>query len=236
MLAGASGSGKTTLALQCVRQMQDDLPNWLGLHGARVAWITADRAGTQTLKKAKEIDLEIVEWYDLVSDYAIPIPKMRQWLKQNPDGLLTYIINKFKQPYDILVIYPLGVFIEGDMNSYQDVLISLLPISRRAHEKRIAILGITHSPKQSSQGGYGKPQDLILGSNAFQGYCDTLHVLLDKPGSPEKVLYTRSHTAPENYLKLVSDDGQAAMTEMVKLIHTHGIAGVKRAIIRGIDV
>ena len=40
----------------------------------------------------------------------------------------------------------------------------------------------------------------------------------------------------ENYLKLVSADGQAAMGEMVKLIHAHGIAGVKRAIIRGIDV
>jgi len=40
----------------------------------------------------------------------------------------------------------------------------------------------------------------------------------------------------ENYLALVNEGGQAAMGEMVKLIHAHGIAGVKRAIIRGIDV
>ena len=40
----------------------------------------------------------------------------------------------------------------------------------------------------------------------------------------------------ENYLKLVSADGQSAMGEMVKLIHTHGIEGVKRVIIRGLDV
>jgi len=202
MLAGASGSGKTTVALQCVRQMQDDLPNWLGLHGAGVAWITADRAAEQTVKKAKDIGIEIVEFYDLVGDNSIPIPKLRGWLKQNPDGLLNHILRRFKKTYDILVIDPIGVFIGGDMNSYQDVLISLLPISRRAHEKRIAILGITHSPKQSQGHGYGKPQDLILGSNAFQGYCDTLHILLDKPGDPIKTLYTRSHTAPETWVKL----------------------------------
>jgi hypothetical protein len=40
----------------------------------------------------------------------------------------------------------------------------------------------------------------------------------------------------ESYLALVSEGGQAAMGEMVKLIHAHGIEGVKRAIIRGINV
>jgi len=110
MLAGASGSGKTTIALQCVRRMQDDETNWLGLRGVAVAWITADRAAKQTHRKAKEIGIEIVEFYDLVGDDSISMAKLRAWLTKNPDGLLDYILNTFKKPYDLLIIDPLIPF------------------------------------------------------------------------------------------------------------------------------
>jgi len=203
MLAGASGSGKTTIALQSVRRMQDDKTNWLGLHGAGVAWITADREGRQTEEKAKSIGLEIIEWYSLVGDRSISDSKLRAYLTKNPMGLLTHIMDTFKKPYDILLVDPLIPFMGGDMNSYQDTLISLISLSRIAEDNRIAILGITHTPKgQQGPNRYMRPQDHILGSNAYQGYCDTLHVVLDTPGSPLKQLYTRSHTAPESYLKL----------------------------------
>jgi len=205
MLAGASGSGKTTLTLQSVRKLQDDKPNLLGLQGAGVAWISADREVEQTTEKAKSIGIEMVEWYPgLVADDTLSEGKIHAYLKKNPRGLLTHIMDRFKKPYDLLVIDPLIPFMEGDMNSYQDVSISLILLNRIARKNKIAILGLTHMPKgQHGPNKYNKPQDQILGSNAFQGYCDTLHVLQDKPNSPIKNLYTRSHTAPEHNEPLI---------------------------------
>jgi len=207
MLGGTSGSGKTTLVLQCIKKMQDREPNWLGLHGRRVAWISADRPDALTREKSNEIGIKIIEYYCLFEPKFYNNPaKLIHLVQQSPATLFNHCILQFKQPYDLLIVDTIGAFQVGDLNDYKSVISTLFPMSCLAVKERVAVLNITHSPKGqggSSQYGYKRPQDWILGSNAFQGYSDTLHVLMDQPDSPMIKLWSRSHDSPASTLQLV---------------------------------
>jgi len=209
MLAGSSGAGKTTALLQCVREMQDRKPNWLGLYGERVAWISADRPDQLTREKSNEIGIKCIEYYCLFEPAFYKNPtKLINLVKHAPHKLFQHCVSQFKKPYDLLVVDTVGAFITGDINNYNDAITTLFPMTCHAINHQCAVLNVHHAPKGGGGKDYYKrPQDMILGSNAFQGYHDGLHVLIDQPKSSMVTLWSRAHDGPAKDLKLVRKGG-----------------------------
>jgi hypothetical protein len=195
------------LALQCVKNMQDGKPyNWLGLWGSSVGWITGDRDDKQTKAKAQSLGIKNTEFLSLNDEGVVSDQDLDRFLEKNPDRLLWHMMKQFKKPHDLIVLDPIAIFCRGDMNSYQAVAHFLIKLSRRIANLKLSVLAMTHTPKTKSDSFYGKPQDNILGSGAWQAFADTLFTLSRKTGDPMVKLDIKCHTQADRYMRLCHKD------------------------------
>lgn len=202
ILGGTSGAGKTTLALQCLRRMQDHEPNWLGLHGKSVGWLTGDRGDEQTREKADKLGIKNTEFLSLFDEDKVSDGELEKHLTDSPHRLLYKMIGKFTKPHDLIVADPIAIFCMGDMNSYQPVSKTLILLSRRLLRMRVSFLGLTHAPKIKIGAFYGKAEDNILGSGAWQAFADSLFTLSGKGDDEVARLTVKGHTHADYHVKL----------------------------------
>ena len=207
ILGGASGAGKTTVALQCVRKMQDHEPNWLGLHGKSVGWLTGDRGDEQTQEKADKLGIKNTEFLSLFNEGHITDGELEKYLSDHPHRLLYKMIGKFTKPHDLIVCDPIAIFCMGDMNSYQPVSKTLILLSRRLLRMKVSFLGLTHAPKIKLGAFYGKAEDNILGSGAWQAFADSLFTLTGRGEDDVIRLTVKGHTHKDYHIALVRKEG-----------------------------
>lgn len=205
ILAGASGAGKTTLLLQALQAWDQGRPYPLSFTASRVGYIVADRTVEETEEKAARLGIsKRVEFYGLVDDDGFTLE-----LLTNPTLTLNHVIKQLHHPFDLLILDPIMIFMEGSTNQYHQVAKSLLYISRMAKKKGITILATHHAAKPRSDFHFLRPQDRILGSAAFQGYSGTQMVLIE--GNEEKMsadaLYLIPHDGPPEEYNFVRGHG-----------------------------
>jgi len=183
--------------------MQESKPhNWLGLWGTSVGWITGDRDDRQTRAKALSLGIKNTEFISLNDENTVSDKDLDKFLEYHPDRLLWHMMKQFKQPHDLIILDPVAIFCKGDMNSYQDVAHFLIKLGRKISKFKLSVLALTHTPKTKSDAFYKKPQDSILGSNAWQGFSDTLFTMSRKTGDPMVRLDIKCHTEADRHLKL----------------------------------
>lgn len=173
ILAGASGAGKTTLTLQAIQQKQSDEPFPLNFDGKRFAYLVADRTSDEVKERAKYLGVDI-ELYGIADDETFD----EGLLLANPFAAFRKAEKKFKKPYDILIVDPIGIFMDGNAIDYKQTAVSLIRFNRFATEKNITIMACHHAAKRRTDFGFARPQDRILGSAAFQGFSGTQMVLI----------------------------------------------------------
>jgi len=197
ILAGASGAGKTTLLLQSLAAWARGevfLPE-LTWDASRVLYVASDR----TVEEAKIIaervglpsDQDKITFYGLVDD-----PKLPSGLLNSPRALLQYITTD--KTYDLMILDPIGIFMDGSINNYKNVAMSLYFLNQFAKQHNITILAMHHTSKARTDFTFQRPQDRISGSGALLGYSATQMVLI----SPEELkgdffeFHVISHTRP----------------------------------------
>lgn len=199
---GASGSGKTTILMQAIQawQLRQQFPIEFDTRG--VAYVVADRNEKQVKDLANRLGLNI-EIYSFVGDFKLSIHML-----DDPDALLTHCMSQFKKPYDLLVLDPLMPFMKSSNLDYRGVMKSLIPFSRMATKRNLAILGVCHSTKTRTDFKFARVQDRISGSSAFSAYSDTQIALVEgiELGEPTSLLEITSHTAPRVSYRLIRNE------------------------------
>lgn len=195
ILAGASGAGKTTLMMQAIAASSKGvsfIPEFTWLCDKGIAYVAADRTITETLELIKKIDYnpEKVQFYGLVDDTTIP-----NHLLATPRSLFNAIVAKFTKPFDVLILDPLGLFMEGSMNNYNHVAKSLIPMNQWALKEGVTLIATHHSRKARSDFKFQRPQDRISGSTALLGYSGTQMVLVPK-NEEENQEWDQLHVIP----------------------------------------
>lgn len=222
ILAGASGAGKTTLLLQALQAWDKGQPFPLSFTAHRVGYIVADRTKEETEDKASQLHLsDRVEFYGLVDDEKFSLA-----LLQNPVYTLNHVVGQLSKPFDLLVLDPIMIFMEGSTNQYHQVAKSLLYISRMAKKRGVTVLATHHATKPRSDFHFLRPQDRILGSAAFQGYSGTQMVLIE--GSEDNMsvdsLHLIPHAGPPEEYNFVR--GQGGWFEQVLTEEQNFISGL----------
>ena len=201
ILAGASGSGKSTLLLQCIRDKRRGVDAPIGFAGDRIAYAVMDRAADDLRDRALRWHLQ-VPMYSLCDDPVIAEKDFIMLYK--PNLLMNRVMECFKRnstdelPFDVLVLDPIILLMEGSTNDYRDVARSLIRLGWYAAMNNITILATHHATKAKTETGFMRAQDRILGSAAFQGYSGTQMILIDGPeqSSSNTSLHLIPHTAP----------------------------------------
>jgi hypothetical protein len=173
ILAGASGSGKTTLTVQAIQACQKGQPFPLEFQGKRFAYLVADRTKDEVDSRVQKLGVE-TELYGIADDENFN----EQLLINDPFGAFRKAILHFKKPYDVLIIDPIGIFMEGNAIDYKQTAVSLIRFNRFAAEKNITVMACHHASKKRTDFTFSRPQDRILGSAAFQGYSGTQMILI----------------------------------------------------------
>jgi RecA-family ATPase len=190
ILSGASGSGKTTL-IQQILSRRDDTKMPFTLQGKGIAMAIMDRSAGAVEDRNKQLDITDIELYSLVGDKEFNLA-----LIGHPNRLLTWVQSRFKKPFEILVLDPLMLLLDGTM-LYEDVARSLIRLGHMAAIQNITILGTHHTSKARIETGFRRVHDRILGSGAFLGYSDTQLTLVDAPeqSTDYQSLHIKSHTS-----------------------------------------
>jgi len=195
ILSGSSGSGKTTLIQQILSNREDEnMP--FTLQGKGVAMAIMDRSAEAVEERNKKLGVTDIELYSLVGDKEFNIG-----LVGHPHQLLQWVISRFNNPFEILILDPLMLLLEGVME-YTEVARSLIRLGHKAAIENITILGTHHTTKARIESGFKRPHDRVLGSGAFLGYSDTQLTLIDGPEQDKEYqsVYVKSHTsAPAVY-------------------------------------
>lgn len=208
ILAGASGSGKTTLLMQAIASWarEETFTPALTWEATRCAYLVADRSFDEVKARAKRLGIgdAKIELYGLQDDTTFDIN-----LLKTPAKALEVVLTKFKKPFDLLVIDPIALFIEGNFIDFHQVAISLFKLGRIAVQRNITMIAAHHTVKMHSDWGFLRPQDRISGSGAFLGFSGTQMTLIQglETGVDYDTLYVVSHTLPrkEAYLTRGSD-------------------------------
>lgn len=217
ILAGASGAGKTTLLMQAISSWAKGevlFPEftWAGEKG--LAYIAADRPIKEVIDLSKRLGIneEKVEFYGLVDDKTVT-----SQLLSSPMVLFKFVLSKITRPFDILVLDPIGIFVDGSINNYNHVARTLIPMNQMACEKDITIIATHHARKARTDFKYSRPQDRIAGSTAFLGYSGTQMVLVPgaEEGVREDVLYIVPHTMESS--KVFMERGQDGLLRRVEV-------------------
>lgn len=205
ILAGASGAGKTTLLLQAIASWAKGsilFPEftWDGEKG--VAYIVSDRTCDELNSRVATLDIpsDKIEVYSVLDDL-----KVKEVELLAPKLLLTRILNeRLKQPFDLLVLDPLAVFMTGNPNNYQHAAASLFWLNRIAIERNITIIALHHATKARSDFKFRRPQDRISGSSALLGFSGSQIVMAPaaEDATEYDTLYITPHTMPPMMIEL----------------------------------
>lgn len=220
ILAGASGAGKTTLLMQAIAAAsrgKSFLPEftWKGEKG--IAYVAADRPIEEVLSLAKrlEVNEDKVEFYSIVDDQQITAK-----ILSTPSNLFNLAKSKFSKPFDVLILDPIGLFIDGNIINYHHVARSLVPMNQFATREGVTIIATHHSRKARIDQKFARPQDRIAGSTAFLGYSGTQMVLV--PANEENddqiredQLFIIPHTLPA--IKVFLQRGQDGLLHKVQI-------------------
>lgn len=171
-----------------------------------IAYLISDRNVEEAASRATALGIpdNKIQFYSIVNDKAIHENELLA-----PKMLLEKILDKkFTIDFDLLVIDPIGLFINGNLNSYQTVARSMMILNRIAIEKNITIIGTHHSTKAKHEVKFRRPQDRISGSSALLGYSGTQMVLVptDEDDTPYDTFYIISHT--HEPMKIEMERGQ----------------------------
>ena len=203
ILAGASGSGKTTLLLQAIQAWQREQPFPIRFNAKNCAYLVADRTRQEVEDRARSLGLDI-EIYGLVDDR-----KFKRELLNEPERALEEALRQFKNPYDLLVIDPIMLFIRGNALDYRAVAVALIGLNRLAVDRNMTIIATHHASKARSDFSFMRPQDRILGTAAFQGFSGTQMILIEPDEGKTDVhcFVSVSHTAAKEvtYLERTSE-------------------------------
>jgi KaiC/GvpD/RAD55 family RecA-like ATPase len=203
-MSGASGSGKTTIILQSIYAHQNGYQFPIEYDGKNFAYIVADRSMEETQKKADKLKIN-VEVYGIVDDRTFKLSYLEE-----PRMALMEAMKRIKNPFDVLVIDPIMLFMKGSNIDYQSVAQSLIWMNRVAFDMDVTILGVHHSTKTRSDFKFMRPQDRISGSAAFQGFSGTQLALIGagELEEPFDELHVVSHmNAPYKALLTRDDNG-----------------------------
>lgn len=203
ILAGASGSGKTTLVLQSLLAWQKGEPFPLQFTATKAAYLVSDRTKEEVESRRDTLGVD-VEVYGVVDDTSFDL----RWL-EDPYNAFTKAVQRFKSDYDLLIIDPLMLFLEGSGLDYRQTARSLINFNRFAKQRDLTLLACHHASKTRSDFHFLRPQDRILGSAAFQGYSGTQMVLIEgrERGAEYDTFVTVPHMSPATEHNLKRGEG-----------------------------
>lgn len=202
ILAGASGSGKTTLLLQAIKAHYENMLFPIQFKGDNIAMIVADRSCQDVVARAKELGVNNVEIYGFVDDRTYDLRYL-----EDANMALSKCLERIKNPFDVLILDPMMLFMRGNNIDYKQVAMSLSALNRLAVDLNVTMVGVHHATKTRSDFKFMRPQDRISGSAAFQGYSGTQLALVQavECGQPFDELTIISHTEPEQHYCLQRD-------------------------------
>ena len=201
LLVGASGSGKTTLILQAWYSHERHEPFVIGFppHIERVAYIAADRTKEEPEERAAYLQLKNIEFYGITDD-----EKLNYDLVHQPRSLWDRTVQQFKHPFQMMIVDPIALFVDGNLNDFKHVAITLMRWNRYCKQSNITMLGLHHTTKQRADNRFLRPQDRVSGSGAFPGYSGTQCVLVEgiEDGLDYEQLIIIPHKTPKEYYSL----------------------------------
>ena len=203
ILAGASGSGKSTFTLQAIRAHLNEDAFPLRFQGKTFAYVVGDRTVGELKGRAEEIGVKI-PMVGIVDDHSIP-PS----LLKDPRQLLSIIIrDRLKEVPDVLILDPLALFLGGSVVDYLSTAQGMIYLNRFAIQHNITLLALHHASKQRTDWSYKRPQDMILGSAALQGFSgDQMVIVEPEEKGKNHRFYSQSHTSPPIDVELEQGSG-----------------------------
>ena len=200
ILAGASGSGKTTLLLQALASWERGQPFLSTVVPSKgVAYLVGDRTREEVDERVRHVKLERVKVFGIVDDLRNATSRIKA-LKYTPEkGLRDLIQEGFGDyDFDILVIDPIFLFLQGKIIDYQDIALSLITLNQFATERNLTLFAAHHATKARTDFTFKRSQDRISGSSAFQGFSGTQMILIDtaESGLSTYDLHVIPHTMP----------------------------------------
>jgi hypothetical protein len=227
VLAGASGCGKTTLILQAWAEHEAGRKFCLMFdpYVKKAGVIIADRTKSEAVSRCKHLGIKDIEIYGIVDDFTLSTDLIRR-----PEDLWHAIQKKLRPDNDLLIIDPIGLFMEGSLIDYKSVASTLIGFNRYAMRERKTLLGIHHTTKARTDSGFLRPQDRISGSGAFPGYsstqCMMIEGLEEKQEGYDKLIIVPHMSPIERYRLVRKPDGyftcmeENAKEEMMGMMET----------------
>lgn len=207
ILAGASGAGKTTFIMQALAHWSrgEIFDAGFTFDATRIAYLVADRTCSEVRERAARLGIgdDKLEIYGIQDDLEFNLDLLKQ-----PHKALDVALAKFTKPFDLLVIDPIALFVEGNFIDFHQVALSLMRLGRVAIKRDCTILATHHTTKMHSDWGFKRPQDRISGSGAFQGFSGTQMVLIQ--GLEDEKLYDTlwviPHMGGRHEINIVRDE------------------------------
>ena len=213
VFAGASGTGKTALLAGWAVALRDKTPICGYLPGQirKIYVISADRSYIQSTK----LWFALAGWgdipaYSLQDDLGFNLARLRK--RSDRVSILQHCIDTLSvEPWSVVIVDPLGLFLGGNLLDYDTCLVACSEIRRICQRRQFTILGLAHASKQIAdpKRRYLRLQDRIAGSTAIFGYSDTQIYLaapeeLSTPKHPidHYTLYWNPHHSPSETFAL----------------------------------
>lgn len=219
ILAGDAGTGKTTLALGLAAALTS-AGRWPDGKSCRqrgnvLIWSSEDNPDDTLVPRliASGADMARCHFIDGITEngQSVPFDPAQDILDLHKEvGRIGGV--------SLLIIDPIVSAVAGDMNKANDVRRSLQAVVDFADAHQCAVLGITHFGK----GGAGKkPQDRVIGSQAFGALARMVLVAGKEEGGTRRVLCrAKSNIAPDDggvsySLDLTEIDGGIQATRVI---------------------
>lgn len=239
MLAGPSGCGKTTLIMQMWAEHEQGRGGPIKFDKSikTCGLIIADRTKSEAEERAAKLGIKDMEIYGLVDDHTLEVRTI-----DDPDELWRKIVSRLDKSHGLLIIDPVGLFMEGSLIDYRSVAKTLIRFNRFASTAKKTMMGIHHTTKSRSDYGFMRPQDRISGSGAFLGYSSTQCMMIEgieqKETKDYDTLVIVPHMTPKEEYRLVRrDDGYFSVLEdHAKSAVLKALDSIKEKFMRLIDL
>ncbi len=206
IIGGASGAGKSTLLYQFIDKWRKGLPV-LGYasHPEEFVYVQGDRESKMYEELEGKLGMDPVPSINMV-DYMIHAEEEVDPANLNLAWLTKMIVTGLRSDPQFLVLDPVDVILGIDnFNDKMSVVRGFLKLRRWQKER--TILGLLHSAKVKSEGGYSSVYDTISGSQSIQAYSSTRMVLEEKCKAHDynSVLHIKGQLFPEHTVVLDRD-------------------------------